>query len=101
MSAVKELLVESERKWQAAVVIAKRAGELKRCELCEELTEEHSKDSLKKAYAIGNSYISANNPLTKDFKNSGQGRRELTDILENLWTDFDNLCKCQRQALED
>src|SRR5437763_12125688 len=87
MSVVKELLVENECRWLAAVEISKRAGVLNRCEICEELTEVHFEELLKKAYAIGNSLISKNNPLTRDFKNDSLGRRELTDILQNLWTD--------------
>lgn len=98
MSFAKRVLVEDERKRLAAVEIATRAGVLKRCELCEELTEHHSEVSLREAYAIGNSLISANDPLTQDFKNN---RRELTDMLKDLWTDFNERCKCQRQALED
>ena len=101
MSGVKELLVEDERKWQAAIAIAKRAGVLSRCEVCGELTEEHSKDLLKEGYVIANSLISKNDALTQDFRNDSGGRRELTDILKNLWTDFSDECKCKRQARED
>jgi hypothetical protein len=101
MSITKDLLVEQELKWAAAVEISKRAGVLSRCELCEELTEIHTEDNVKMAYAIGNSLISKNDLLTKYFKNSSAGRRELTDMLKGLWTDFDSMCKCRRQALEN
>jgi len=101
MSRANELIAQDERKRQAAVEIAIRAGVLNRCELCEELTEDHSEELLTKAYAIANSLITKNDPLTQDFKTNSRDRRELTDILKNLWTDFSDECKCKRQARED
>ena len=74
---------------------------MSRCEICGVLTEAHSEDVQKKAYAIGNSLITKSDPLTRPFKNNPQGRRELTDILENLWTDFSDECKCKRQTREE
>lgn len=100
MSFVKQLLEEDERKRQAAVGVAIRAGILNRCDLCEELTEEYSEELLKAAYAIGNSSITKNDPLTRYFKNNTQDRRELTDVLKNLHTDFNDECKCKRQSRE-
>lgn len=100
MSRVKELIVEDERKEQAAQQVGIRAGELERCEVCGVTFEVHSKDSLKTAYKIGNALISNNDPLTRVFKNNPQGRRELTNILENLWTNFSAECRCKSQARE-
>jgi hypothetical protein len=51
MSFTKRLLVEDERKRQAAIGIAVRAGVLRRSKfgVCDELTEDHSEEMLKKA----------------------------------------------------
>jgi hypothetical protein len=100
MSRVKELIVEYERKEQAAQQIGIEAGELETCEVCGVTFEVHSKDSLRTAYKIGNAHISNNDPLTQNFKNNAQGRRELTDILESLWTNFSDECRCKSQARE-
>jgi hypothetical protein len=100
MSGVKDLIVEDERKRHAAIQIALRAGELQSCDLCEEIFETHSEDSLTEAYKIGNALISKNDPLTKYFKGS-KGRKELSAILKDLWTEFSDECKCKRQARED
>lgn len=101
MSVAKELIAKDENRLRAAVEIARRAGVLNRCEVCGELTEDHSEELLKEAYAIGNSLISKNDLLVRGFKNNSRDRRELTDILKNLWTDFGDECKCKRQALEN
>jgi hypothetical protein len=103
MSFAKRAIVEDERKRAAAIQVAIRAEYLKRCQfgICDELTEHHSEDILKKAYAIGNALISKNDPLTQAFKDNPHDRKELTDILKSLWTDFSDECKCQRQAYED
>jgi len=100
MSRVKELIVENERKERAAEQVGIRAGEFETCEVCGVTFEVHSKDSLERAYKIGNALISDNDRLARDFKNSLQGRRELTDILENLWTNFSDECRCKSQARE-
>ena len=101
MSGVKAVLAEDERKGGAVIQIAIRAEELKTCEVCGGTFEVHSEDSLNTAYRIGNALISNNDPLTRDFKNTSQRRRELTDMLQNLWTDFSDECRCKRQARED
>jgi hypothetical protein len=101
MSGVKTVMEQDERKRQAAVQIYIRAGVLKRCDVCGELTEAHSEELIEKSYMIGNSLISKNDPLTKDFKNNANDRLELAAILKNLWTDFSQHCKCKRQAYED
>ncbi|HEV7395937.1 MAG TPA: hypothetical protein VGN86_05460 [Pyrinomonadaceae bacterium] len=95
------MIVEDERKRQAAIQIALKAGELQSCDLCEEVFETHSEDSLTEAYKIGNAMISDNDPLVKDFKKTPAGRKELSAILKDLWTDFSDECKCKRQARED
>ena len=54
MSQVKDLIVEDERQYSAAIRVGLAAGELNRCDLiCEELTERHSKDALDLAVATG------------------------------------------------
>ena len=102
MSAVKDLIIEHERKFAAAIRVALAAGELKRCKLiCEELYEQHSEDARDYAYKIGNAWITNRNSGVVPFKATKQDRRELSDILHDLWTDFPDTCRCKSQAYED
>jgi hypothetical protein len=71
---------------------------LNRCEICEELTEEHSEDLLTKAYAIGNSLITKMTLSPDTSKTTVRAGGKLTDMVQDLWTDFSGECRCKRQA---
>jgi len=102
MSGAKDLIIEGERKRAAATSVALAAEELIRCDLiCEEVYEQHSEDAVKRAYRIGNSWITNGDPRVTPFKDTPADRRELTDMLTDLWTDFPKACRCKSQAYED
>ncbi len=96
MSFAQRAIAEDEQKREAAIRVALMAGELKQCDLiCRQIFEQHSEDTLESAYKIGNSLISKSDPAVEPFKDTVADRNELSAILENLWTDFRNKCKCQ------
>ncbi len=101
MSVVKDLIAEDERKEGAAKQVALKAEELETCDVCGVTFETHSEDALNRAYKIGNALISNNDPLVKDFKKTPKGRQELSAILQVLWTNFSDECRCKQQARED
>lgn len=102
MSQVKDLIIEDERKYSAAIRVALRAGELERCDLiCEEVYERHSPVKLKLAYRIGNSLITRRDPAVAPFKDTSVDRKQLSTTLENIWTDFSDKCRCRSLAYED
>jgi hypothetical protein len=102
MSFAKRAIVEDERKYSAAIRVALRAGELERCDLiCEQVFERHSKDTLKSAYRIGNNLISIGDQAVQPFKGTATDRKQLSAILENLWTEFPDKCRCRSLAYED
>jgi hypothetical protein len=99
MSGAKDLIIEGERKRAAANSVGLVAEELIRCDLiCEEVYEQHSEDALKRAYRIGNSWITNGGPRVAPFKDTPADRRELTDILTDLWKDYPTSCRCRSQA---
>jgi hypothetical protein len=102
MSQVKDLIVEDERKYSAAIRVALAAGELSQCDLiCEELTEQHSDDALDLAYKVGNAWITKGDPRVAPFKDTKQDRLKLSKILHDIRTDFPSRCRCKSLAYEN
>lgn len=100
MSLTKMAIEDDERKHRIAVKIAAQMGVLKRCEfgICAELTwDEDSERRLEFAYRHAARLVRSKDPLTKDFSN----QRELTDLIMNLWNDFDDKCACKRLIAKD
>jgi hypothetical protein len=96
MGQAKDLIAEDEQKWYAAIEIGVRSEVLRRCELCEEVTDQ-SDDGLEEAYKLGNALFTRKDDLVKYFKT----RKELTDLIQSLPDEFNKRCRCQRQSVEN
>jgi hypothetical protein len=83
MGQSKDLLIEDDQKWHAAIEIGVRSGVLRECGLCEEVTEQ-SDDGLEAAYKLGNALITQKDALVRHFKT----RQELTDLIQTLPDEF-------------
>jgi hypothetical protein len=96
MSFAQRAIAEGEQKREASIRVALMAGDLIQCDqICGQVFEQHSEETRQSAYKIGNSLISKGDPAVVPFKDTPEDRKELSAILENLWTDFPNKCKCQ------
>jgi hypothetical protein len=68
MGQAKQLLIEDEQKWHAAIEIGVLSGVLRKCGLCEEVTYQ-SEGELEDAYRLANAFFYTKGPACASFEN--------------------------------
>ena len=96
MGQAKQLPIEDEQKWHAAIEIGVMSDVLRKCELCEEVTDQSEGES-EDAYRFANAFFTRRDPLVRHFKT----RLELTDLIQSLPDELNKECLCIRQSRED
>ena len=94
MGAMKHWMAQQDAKKAVADEIAIRVGLLKRCEMCEDVTDPLN-NNFEDAYKLANYLVSKGDELVAIFDGN---RRELTDLIQGCVHDHGEECYCDYRA---
>ena len=97
MGQAKHQQMEQEDKYQVAQQVAVQAGILSECEM-HDIIYDGGTDSYEDAYKLANTLISQDDPLVVIFNGN---RRELTDLLKDIKSEFGENCPLCDKYMED